>query len=54
MFVGNVSIEVFESIKVCKFRRRFKDLGKLEIGRLEALRYLNNFSLQVELGSCVT
>jgi hypothetical protein len=54
MFLGNVSREVFESIKVCKFRRRFKDLGKLEIGRLEASRYLNNFSLQVELGNCVT
>jgi hypothetical protein len=54
MFVGSVSREVFESIKVCKLRRWFKDLGRFEVGRLEASRYLNNFSLQVELGSCVT
>jgi hypothetical protein len=45
IFVGNVFRDVFESIKVCRFRRRFKDLGKLEIGRLEASRYLNSFSL---------
>jgi hypothetical protein len=45
MFVGNVLRDVFENIKVCKFRRRFKDLGKLEMGRLEASRYLNSFSL---------
>jgi hypothetical protein len=54
MFVGNVFREVFESIKVCKFRRRFKDLGKFEIGRFEASRYLNSFSLETELGSCDT
>jgi hypothetical protein len=45
MFVGNVFREVFESIKVCRFSRRFKDLGKFEIGRVDASRYLNSFNL---------
>jgi hypothetical protein len=45
MFVSNVFREVFESIRVCRFRKWFKDLDKFEIGRVEASRYLNSLSL---------
>jgi hypothetical protein len=52
MFLESFFREVFESINVCKFRRWFKDLGRFEIQRLEASRYLNSFSLETELGRC--
>ena len=37
MLAGIIFKEVFEIINVCKFKRRFKNLGMVEIGRPEAL-----------------
>jgi len=45
MLAGIIFKEVFEIINVCKFKRRFKNLGMVEIGRPEASRYRNSFSL---------